>query len=96
MWLGESDARQGVMPPAACARVRWEQGNLFASGVNTGRLLNILLAVRDLRDADTRAAVEAAAHRANTTMMARRPGGAWVPCADAPAPYMSKCMRVLP
>lgn len=72
----------------------WEQGNLFASGVNTGKLLSTLLSSTDMANEEKRAVVLAAAAEAGVTHMARRPGGAWVPCAAVPAPHLSHCVNV--
>lgn len=65
------------------ALLGWEQGNMFASGVNTAKLLNILLSTSDLKDSGKLAVVTDAASAAGVSSMARRPGGEWVPCANA-------------
>lgn len=69
-----------VYSAASNALLGWEQGNYFASGVNTAKLLNVLLSTTDLGVEAKRAEIVGLAQRANTTSMARRPGGQWVPC----------------
>jgi hypothetical protein len=82
-----------VYSSASNALLGWEQGNYFAAGVNTAKLLNILLSTNDLATPEKRAEVVGLAQLANTTSMARRPGGQWVPCHTVPT-HNAMCLTV--